>query len=795
MIVHAYYEEDSRVRREAESLVARGRPVDVFALRRPGDEPTGVVDGVRVHRLDVQRHQGAGLGVYLREYLASSRAGRLGGDRGPIGAAATRSSRSTRCRTSSSFAALPFRLAGVPLDPRPPRGDAGVLPDAASRGPRTRSSTGSCASRSGCRSRSPDAVITVNDALAARSWARRPAGQVTVVLNSPSLARFDPAAHPARPFMADGVLRLVYTGALTPTYEVASPSTRSAGSRRTGPSCPSCFDLYGRGDAEPALREQVERLGLGERVRFHGRIPIEDVPAAVAAADIGLAPTRRDPFTDFSASRRRSSSTARWASRSWRPRLPMVERTFPPGPSAAYAPGRRGGPRDRDPRRSWTTGWRASASVAATLEQVARAVLGARGREALGADRAARPARDVRPAPAPPGRRRRGCRRRIDAAVPRPIAGKGCRRRSAARPTTPASRPARPDSSICHLGVGATTAVAVIGLGYVGLPLALAFAEAGLDVVGVDASAAPGRRAPRGPLADRRRRRRPARGGARRRSAGRRRRPMRARRRGRDLRLRPDARSTTAKDPDLGPVLATGRLIARPRPARPADRPPVDDLPGHDHGSVPGGLEGTGLVAGTRLRPRLRAGARQPRRPGERRASVPRLVGGMTAGGHRARRGAAPPDQRPRGPELVLARRGGAREAARERVPQREHRARQPARPALRADGPRRLGGHRRRRDQAVRVHAVHGRARASVATASRSTRTTCRGGPASSTSSTASSSSPATSTSRCRATSSTSSPRRSTTAAGRSEGARSGSSAWPSSRTSATRGTRPRPR
>src|SRR6476661_10167583 len=70
MIVHAYYEEDSRVRREAESLVARGRPVDVFALRRPRDEPTGVVDGVRVHRLDVQRHQGAGLGVYLREYLA-----------------------------------------------------------------------------------------------------------------------------------------------------------------------------------------------------------------------------------------------------------------------------------------------------------------------------------------------------------------------------------------------------------------------------------------------------------------------------------------------------------------------------------------------------------------------------------------------------------------------------------------------------------------------------------------------------------------------------------------------------
>ena len=35
MIVHAYYEEDPRVRREAESLAASGRPVMVLGLRRP----------------------------------------------------------------------------------------------------------------------------------------------------------------------------------------------------------------------------------------------------------------------------------------------------------------------------------------------------------------------------------------------------------------------------------------------------------------------------------------------------------------------------------------------------------------------------------------------------------------------------------------------------------------------------------------------------------------------------------------------------------------------------------------
>src|SRR5438034_10394487 len=68
MLAHAYYEEDSRVRRQAESLVSAGRPVDVFALRRVGDAPSGVIAGVRLSRLPVSRHQGAGLATYLREY-------------------------------------------------------------------------------------------------------------------------------------------------------------------------------------------------------------------------------------------------------------------------------------------------------------------------------------------------------------------------------------------------------------------------------------------------------------------------------------------------------------------------------------------------------------------------------------------------------------------------------------------------------------------------------------------------------------------------------------------------------
>ena len=55
MLAHSYYEEDPRVRREAEALAAAGHGVDVFALRRPGDPGTVTIEGVVVHRLSVDR--------------------------------------------------------------------------------------------------------------------------------------------------------------------------------------------------------------------------------------------------------------------------------------------------------------------------------------------------------------------------------------------------------------------------------------------------------------------------------------------------------------------------------------------------------------------------------------------------------------------------------------------------------------------------------------------------------------------------------------------------------------------
>ena len=179
-----------------------------------------------------------------------------------------------------------------------------------------------------------------------------------------------------------------------------------------------------------------------------------------------------------------------------------------------------------------------------------------------------------------------------------------------------------------------------------------------------------------------------------------------------------------------------------------ARRARVDHLPGHHARAARAAARGVGPRRRARLQRRLLA------RSGSTRA------GPTTRCGTRRRSSAASPttcleralDALRRG--LRPARGGldaggrGAHQAAREHLPLGEHRARQRARDAVRPDGNRHLGGRGRRRDQAVRLHALRARGPGWAATACRWTRSTSPGARASSTCRPSSSSSPARSTS-----------------------------------------------
>ena len=108
------------------------------------------------------------------------------------------------------------------------------------------------------------------------------------------------------------------------------------GQRRPG--LPVELEVYGQGDAQAGLQALVAELGVAGSVRFHGRIPLEAVPAAIAAADVGLAPTRINRFTEMSLSTKLFEYGAMD-----RPivasALPLVERTFPAGSVSTYRPG------------------------------------------------------------------------------------------------------------------------------------------------------------------------------------------------------------------------------------------------------------------------------------------------------------------------------------------------------------------------------------------------------------------------------------------------------------------------
>jgi glycosyltransferase involved in cell wall biosynthesis len=337
MIVHAYYEEDPRVRREAESLVAAGWEVDVIGLRRPGETRSGVIEGVNLQRLPVRRHQGAGLGVYIFEYgtflLRSLLAVTRAHSKRHYGLIEVHS-----LPDYLVFATLPLRLARVPvlLDLHE------AMPEFfRSRFPKAANSFTYRLLRFQERLSIAFAneVLTVNEPLAERLRGLGvKSNKVTVILNSPNLALFDPAAHPRREFMTDGTLRIVYAGALTPTYELDVVLRAISEIRRLRPGLAIAATFYGRGDAAESLRALAAELGISDLVTFPGRIPIEDIPAAVAASDIGVAPTRLDPFTGMSLSTKilEYAAMGKPVAAS---KLPTVQRYFAPDTLAVYAPG------------------------------------------------------------------------------------------------------------------------------------------------------------------------------------------------------------------------------------------------------------------------------------------------------------------------------------------------------------------------------------------------------------------------------------------------------------------------
>ena len=256
------------------------------------------------------------------------------------------------------------------------------------------------------------------------------------------------------------------------------------------------------------------------------------------------------------------------------------------------------------------------------------------------------------------------------------------------RPTSRRTRPASPAETLSRRIQNHKAHIGVIGLGYVGLPLAVEFAKAGFHVTGIDldgrtasgsSSARPLLHPGRAAAATSASSCAPAASPPRPTST--------ALRRGRHgEHLRPDAaarRRATPTSPTSWPpstrsrsTCTPGQLVILESTTYPGttDELILPDARAHRAQGRQG------------LLPRLLARARRPGQPAStRRSNIPKVVGGVTPALHRGRgrRSTAQPLETRRAGLLDAGRRDG--EAAREHLPQRQHRPRQRARADVRA--------------------------------------------------------------------------------------------------------------
>lgn len=305
LLVQNYYDMDIRVRRKAEALVAAGFAVDVLALASPSQPANYILQGVNVFTLSLGKKRGS-LARYAFEYLA--------------------------------FFCWAFWKLSVLMEKRHYRAvDVNTLPDflifaagyAKLRGAKLildmheitpefyMSKYGLDENAWSIRLhkllerlsfRFADHVLTINEPITKLLEGRGlPHSKATVIMNAVDNALFaaaadKPCAGPVNARRAEFVM--MYHGTLTRIYglDIAIEAFGEAHAEMPGAE----FWILGNGPEQPALENLARRLGLGEKVKFIGKVLPQEVPMWLKQCQVGVLPTRRDAFLDFSFSNKLS---------------------------------------------------------------------------------------------------------------------------------------------------------------------------------------------------------------------------------------------------------------------------------------------------------------------------------------------------------------------------------------------------------------------------------------------------------------------------------------------------------
>lgn len=295
MIVHAYYPlGETRVERQARTLVDYGHQVDVVCLRDEGELAVDIKDGVNIYRLPVKRHKKSGPAIQLLEYLAF-----FGLALAKVTALhCRRRYRVVQAHNLPDFlvlAALVPKLTGARLildlhDLMPEFYAARFDSDMASLPVRL-----VCwQEKLSCRF--ADRVITVSEhwrqALVRRSV---PAHKCSVVMNVADESVFHPPeSGNEHPYSAE--FRLIYHGAIVERYGLDLAIRAIDQVKHDIPNIH--LTILGWGAYIPTLTRMIQGLDLNRHVTINEPRPVEDLAEIIWTADVGVVPYRNDVFTD-----------------------------------------------------------------------------------------------------------------------------------------------------------------------------------------------------------------------------------------------------------------------------------------------------------------------------------------------------------------------------------------------------------------------------------------------------------------------------------------------------------------
>ena len=296
MVAYTHYPTDSRIRREAESLIARGDEVHMICLGESGDENPEQYQGVRLEKIIIKRYRGSNPVLYVLSYLYFFFRAAF--------------------RLTTLHISNPYHLIQVHTMPDfmiftaliPKMMGTKVLLDVHDLMPELyESKFGYPATHPLIRlitwverlsiSFADSALAVHKPHLEALCHHGNPYEKFTILLNLPDPKMFDVKKYPTRE-RSNGKFELIYHGMLARRngLEIAIRAAALLRHEIDGLK----LTIIGEGDDVPHLTELIDQLNLKDVVQLSdGMIPLEKLIPRILEANIGIVPIFYDDFTKY----------------------------------------------------------------------------------------------------------------------------------------------------------------------------------------------------------------------------------------------------------------------------------------------------------------------------------------------------------------------------------------------------------------------------------------------------------------------------------------------------------------